>query len=130
MLELIESVKKAKLKASHVLFDSWFCSPTSLIAIKDKGLDVIAMAKKTSKMHYLYNDKMQPLTEIYKKNKKRGGRSKYLLSVEVAVVKDGVSIPARVVYVRNRSKRKDYLILVTTDMNVFIHCQILNFQGS
>ncbi len=118
MLELIESAKKAKLQASYVLFDSWFCSPTSLIAIKSKGLDVIAMAKKTSKMHYLYNGKMQPLTEIYKQNKKRRGRSKYLLSVEVAVVKDEVSIPARVVYVRNRSKRKDYLILVTTDMTI------------
>lgn len=118
MLDLIDSAKKAKIPASHVLFDTWFCSPSSLIAIKNKELDVIAMAKKTSKMHYLYNGVMQPLTEIYKQNKKRRGRSKYLLSVEIAVVKNGESIPARIVYVRNKNKRKDYLVLITTDMNI------------
>jgi hypothetical protein len=76
------------------------------------------MAKKTSKMHYLYNGVMMPLTEIYKQNKKRRGRSKYLLSVEITLVKDGVSIPARIVYVRNKNNRKDYLALITTDMNI------------
>lgn len=88
-LDLIKAAKQAKIQASHVLFDTWFCSPSSLIAIKKLGYDVIAMAKKTSKMHYLYNGKMQPLTEIYKQNKKRRGRSRYLLSVEVTVSKDG-----------------------------------------
>ena len=118
MLDLIDSAKKAKIPASHVLFDTWFCSPSSLIAIKNKDLDVIAMAKKTSKMHYLYNGVMQPLTEIYKQNKKRRGSSKYLLSVEITVVKNGESIPARIVYVRNKNKRKDYLALITTDMKI------------
>lgn len=118
MLSLIDSAMKACIPASHVLFDTWFCSPASLTAIKKKGLDVVAMAKKTSKMHYLYNGKMQPLTEIYKQNKKRRGRSKYLLSVEVSVVKDKDCIPARIVYVRNRNKKKDYLAIITTDMTI------------
>jgi hypothetical protein len=117
-LELIKAAKKAMIPASHVLFDTWFCSPSSLIAIKEIGYDVIAMIKKTPKMHFLYNGKMQPLTEIYKNSKKRRGRSRYLLSVEVTVKKDEESIPARVVFVRNRNKRKDYLILITTDMNL------------
>lgn len=118
MLDLIDSAIKAMIPASYVLFDTWFCSPSSLIAIKNKGLDVIAMVKKTPKMHFLYNGIMQPLAAIYKQNKKRRGRSKYLLSVEVTVVKDGVSIPARIVYVRNRNKRKEYLVLITTDMTI------------
>ena len=118
MLNMIDLAKKACIPASHVLFDTWFCSPSSLIAIKNKKLDVIAMAKKTSKMHYLYNGKMQPLTEIYKQNRKRRGRSKYLLSVEVSVVKDDDLIQARIIYVRNRNKKKDYLALITTDMTI------------
>lgn len=117
-LDLIKAAKQAKIQASHVLFDTWFCSPSSLIAIKKLGYDVIAMAKKTSKMHYHYNGKMQPLTEIYKQNKKRRGRSKYLLSVEVTVSKDGETIPARVVYVRNRNKYKEYLCIISTDMTI------------
>jgi len=118
VLELLQTANQAKIQASYVLFDTWFCSPSSLLSIKDIGYDVIAMAKKTSKMHYLYNGKMQPLTKIYKQNKKRRGRSRYLLSVEVIVQKDNKSIPARVVYVRNKNKRKDYLCLITTDMSI------------
>jgi len=118
VLELIRAAKKAMIPASHVLFDTWFCSPSSLIAIKEMEYDAIAMAKKTPKMHYFYNGTMQPLTEIYKQNKKRRGRSRYLLSVEVALINDGKSIPARIVYVRNKNKRKDYLALITTDMNI------------
>lgn len=118
MLDMIDSAKKAGIPATHVLFDTWFCSPSSLIAIKKKKLDVVAMAKKTPKMHYLYNEKMQPLTEIYRQNRKRRGRSKYLLSVEVSVVKDEDTIPARIIYVRNKNKKKDYLALITTDMTI------------
>ena len=46
------------------------------------------------------------------------GRSRYLLSVMVDVVKDGEIIPAKVVYVRNRNKRKEYLCLISTDTNL------------
>lgn len=118
MLELLTAAKNAGISASYVLFDSWFTSPASLLAVKEIGYDVIAMAKKTPKMHYLYQGKMQSLPDIYKQNKKRRGRSRYLLSVEVTVCKDGQSIPAKVIYVRNRNKRKDYLCLICTDMNM------------
>ena len=33
----------------------------------------------------------------------------------VEVVKDGKTIPAKVVYVRNRNKRKEYLCIISTD---------------
>jgi hypothetical protein len=118
MLELLEAAKKVAIPASHVLFDTWFCSPSSLIAVKKIGYDVIAMAKKTPKVHYLYNDEIQPLTKIFKENRKRRGGSRYLLSVEVTVVKGEQSIPARIVYVRKRNKRNEYLALICTDMKL------------
>lgn len=111
MLDMIDLAKKACIPASHVLFDTWFCSPSSLIAIKKKKLDVVAMAKKTPKMHYLYNGKMQPITEIYRQNRKRRGRSKYLLSVEVSVIKDEDTISASIIYVLNENKKKITLLL-------------------
>ena len=55
---------------------------------------------------------------IYKQNRKWRGRSKYLLSVEAAVVKGEESLPVRLVFVRNRNHRKDWLVLVTTDMSL------------
>lgn len=115
MLDLLKAAKIAKIPAKHVLFDSWFSSPSSLHAVKNIGYDVIGMVKKTPKMFFRYNGKDMSLPSIYNLNKKRRGRSRYLLSVMVDVIKDGESIPAKVVYVRNRNKRKEYLCLISTD---------------
>ena len=76
------------------------------------------MIKKTSKMHFRYDGENMSLVDIYKKNKKRRGRSRYLLSIEVEVIKDGEIIPAKVVYVRNKNKRSDYLCLISTDVSL------------
>ena len=118
MLELLKAAKTARIPARYVLFDSWFSSPKSLHAVKEIGYDVIAMIKKTPKMHFQYDGDSIPLTEIYKRNKKRRGRSKYLLSVNVDVIKDGKTIPAKVVYVRNKNNRKEYLCLISTDISL------------
>lgn len=115
MLELLKHAKQAAIPAKYVLFDSWFSSPSSIHAVKEIGYDVIAMVKKTPKMFFRYNGEDMSLTSIYNKNKKRRGRSRYLLSVMVDVVKDGKVIPAKVVYVRNRNKRKEYLCIISTN---------------
>ena len=101
MLTLLDAARKATIPAKYVLFDSWFSSPSTLHAVKSMGYDVIGMVKKTPKMFFRYNGEDMPLTSIYNKNKKRRGRSRYLLSVMIDVVKDGEIIPAKVVYVRN-----------------------------
>ena len=118
MLELLRVAKNTAIPAKYVLFDSWFSSPSTLHAVKTIGYDVIGMVKKTPKMFFRYNGEDMSLISIYNKNKKRRGRSKYLLSVIVDVVKDNEIIPAKVVYVRNRNKRKEYLCLISTDVNL------------
>jgi len=118
MLELLKAARNAAIPAKYVLFDSWFSSPSALHAVKTIGYDVIGMVKKTPKMFFRYNGEDMSLISIYNKNKKRRGRSRYLLSVMVEVVKDGESIPAKVVYVRNRNKRKEYLCLISTDISL------------
>jgi len=118
MLELITSAQSAGISAKYVLFDSWFSSPKTILALKkERGLDTIAMVKK-SKARYLWNGQFVNLKQIYSLNRKRRGRSKYLLSVEVTLNKDGDSLPARIVFVRNKSSRKDWLALISTDMEI------------
>ncbi|MDY4838336.1 MAG: transposase [Lachnospiraceae bacterium] len=118
MLELLKAAKTAEIPAKCVLFDSWFSSPSTLHSVKEIGYDVIGMVKKTPKMFFRYNGEDMSLISIYNKNKKRRGRSRYLLSVVVEVVKDDKIIPAKVVYVRNRNKRNEYLCLISTDVNL------------
>jgi hypothetical protein len=127
MMEMIRSAIASGIHASYVLCDSWFSAPATLLSIVKEKLHVIAMVKKTSKIHYRYKGQMLPATKIYSLNRKRRGRSKYLLSVEVELCsrekgrdekEKEISIPAQLVYVRKRGKRKEYLVLISTDMTL------------
>lgn len=118
MLELIASAQAVGLSAKYVLFDSWFSSPKTLISLKEKcHMDTIALIKK-NKTKYLYEGQNLNIKQIYSKNRKRRGRSKYLLSVNVTLKKDDEALPARIVCVRNKSNRKDWLALISTDTNL------------
>ena len=118
MITLIKEAKAACIKASYVLFDSWFASPDSICKVRTLGYDIIAMIKKTPKVFYECNGKMMSVCDIFKSNKKRRGRSRYLLSVDVNVVKNDNVIPAKIVFVRNRNKRSDYLCILSTDTSL------------
>lgn len=76
--------------------------------------DVIAMIKKSSRIKYLYGGEPLNIKEIYSRNKKRRGRSRYLLSINVMVGKEN-PIPAKIVCVRNKANRKDWLAFLCTN---------------
>ena len=116
-IELLKEAKAERLPARYVLFDTWFCSPSFLVAVARLKYEAIAMAKKSAKYYYRYKGKLMSVKTIYEREKKRRGKAKILLSVEAEAVKDDVVVPVRFVYVRNRNK-KDYLVLVTTDMKL------------
>ncbi len=117
MLELIYAAQHTGLSAQYVLFDSWFSSPKVITALKQQhGLDTIAMVKKSSKIKYGYQNGSFSIKEIYSRNRKRRGRSKYLLSIEVTVGTE--NIPAKLVCVRNKSKKKDWLAIISTDTSL------------
>ena len=114
MIELLKTAQKAGHQADYVLFDTWFSSPAQLIAVKDLGMDSIAMIKKSSRVYYEYEGRKLSINKIYGTCKKRRGRSKYLLSVNVMVGKDN-KIPAKIVCVRNKKKKKDWIAFICTD---------------
>ena len=76
------------------------------------------MVKKSEKSHFFYDGRMKSVLAIFRQSKKRRGSSKYLLSVEAAVAKDGKTLPVKLVFVRNRNNPKDYLVLVSTDVSL------------
>ena len=114
MLELIKTAQNAGHTADYVLFDSWFSNPAQLIAIKGLGLDSIAMIKKSSRIRYEYGAQQLSINKIFGISKKRCGRSKYLLSVNVMVGKDQ-KIPAKIVCVRNKKNKKDWIAFICTN---------------
>ena len=116
--DLISEAQSAGICADYVLFDSWFSSPKVIRSVREKNLDVVAMVKKSSKIHYSFQGELLSCKEIYARCKKRRGRSRYLLSVPIEICggePENAPIPAKLVFVRNRSNRKDYLALISTD---------------
>lgn len=114
MIELLGRAISAGHHADYVLFDTWFSGPAQLISVKNLGLDSIAMIKKSSRIYYEYEGKQLSIGKIFGICKKRRGRSKYLLSVNVKVGKDK-HIPAKIVCVRNKKNRKDWIAFICTD---------------
>ena len=121
MIDMVKQAQKCGHHAKYILFDSWFSCPCIVTALKKEcHLDTIAMVKKNQNIRYSYNGEMLDIKTIYKRCKKRPGRSKYLLSVNVDVVsinENGckVTVPAKIVCVRNRNKKKDWLAIICTN---------------
>ena len=116
--ELVSNAIDAGIQAGYVLLDSWFSSPKVIRSMKEKGLDVVAMVKRSSKIHYRFQEKMLSCKEIFRQCSHRRGRSRYLLSVSVEICggnKDAAPIAAKLVFIRNRHNRNDYLVLLSTD---------------
>ena len=114
MIELLKTAQKAGHTADYVLFDTWFSNPAQLTAIKNLGLDCIAMIKKSSRLYYEYDGKLLSIKKIFDICKKRRGRSKYLLSVNVMAGKEH-TIPAKIVCVRNKKNKKDWVAFICTN---------------
>ena len=117
MIELLKSALAAGHSAEYVLFDTWFSSPAQLIAVKNLGPDSIAMVKKSSRIYYEYEGELLSIKKIFGACKKRRGRSKYLLSVNVMIGK-GEKIPAKIVCVRNKKNKKDWIAFICTNPEI------------
>lgn len=124
VLRMVNEARAAGIPFDFILFDTWFSNPAQLIDLKNIGTDVIAMIKKSSTRYLVKDPKTNELAmlnskEIYSRNKKRRGRSKYLLSVDaIATNGKGESIFVKLVYARNHSNRKDWVCFVCTDTSL------------
>ncbi|MCL2047067.1 MAG: transposase [Oscillospiraceae bacterium] len=117
---MLKSVKGTHAEAKYVLFDSWFTSPSSVLSTAGLGYHVVARLKNHEKHLYRYEDENISISRIYRANRKRRGRSRYLLSVTVDVRHYDFSetIPAKIVYVREKGKRKNWIALISTDTSL------------
>ena len=120
MLDMLKTAIKAGHSAKYVLFDTWFSNPKDIIRIHNEcGLNTIAMIRKSSKVFYEYEGKRMNVKQIFGMCRKRRGRSKYLLSVNVNIsLKSGQSLPTKIVCVRNRNKKKDWIAFICTDISL------------
>ena len=122
---MVKYAKRVGIPFDTILFDTWFSSPAQLVALKEINADVIAMIKKNSTKYTVITDvetgtkEKLDVKEIYSRNRKRRGVSKYLLSISAEVSdKSGKTIEVKLVYARNHSNKKDWVCFVCTDMSL------------
>ncbi|AOF49599.1 transposase [Tetragenococcus halophilus] len=118
LIELLQAALKEGIQAKYVLFDSWFSSPKMFHALRGLNLHAVCMVKRSKKVYYRYHGEWVDVKTIFQIEKKRRGRSRYLLSVCVESELEGKILPIKLMYVRNRNKRNDYLVLATTDLSL------------
>jgi hypothetical protein len=120
VLEMLNGVRCSAIDARYVLFDSWFATPSAILNIKRLGYDVVARLKNHPNYRYLYDGQCRSIKQIFSMSKKRPGRSRYLLSVKVEVRHENFSksVPAKIVFLRDKNKRKNWVALISTDIGL------------
>lgn len=120
---MVQEAQSEGIPFDYVLFDTWFSKPAQLVDLKNLGTEVIAMVAKTSTKYKVKDPKTGEtkklnLKEIFTINRKRPGKSRYLLSVNAKISKDNTEIDVKLVFVRNRNNRKDWICFVCTDTDL------------
>ena len=117
VVKLLRGILNCGIKASHILMDTWFYSDKLVAELNELGLESICMIKsnlkfaytgealahtKTQKQLLKVSFKSSPLTE-----------SSDILSSVLVQTKSGQEV--KLVFVRNRNNRKEFITLLSTD---------------
>ncbi|MUV39262.1 hypothetical protein JNUCC1_03135 [Lentibacillus sp. JNUCC-1] len=108
---MIKRAMNAGIDASYVLMDSWFTQQPLVKDLTEQGLDVIGMVKKL-KQRYLVDGKRVSLDELYRMAALTDGKSGILRSIHTTQAN---GVPVKIVFVRNRNKKSDWLAILSTD---------------
>lgn len=116
---LFELLDKSKhLPAKYVLFDSWFGLPKTIYRVCKRNYDVICMVKKSSKIHYNYNDQWLDINKLYSIVKKTCKPNGEILGSIQACIRESKDNPdtkvVKIVFVKDRQS-KNFLAVLSTD---------------
>lgn len=112
---MLDRAIAAGLSASYVLMDSWFTYAPLIQQILDRGLHVIGMVKNDNK-RYLVDGKRLSLKALYEAAPKvDGNRNAVLRCIRTYLVP---GIPVMIVFIRHRSKKNEWLAILSTDLTL------------
>jgi len=115
ILAMLDRALKAGISASYALMDSWFTHAPLVQEILRRGLHVIGMVKNDNK-RYLVNGQRLSLKELYAVAPRVEGKNRNILRLIRTQLAPG--IPVVIVFVRHRSKKNEWLALLSTDLSL------------
>ena len=114
VLNLLDEILEHTREFSYVLFDSWFSWPALIKEIKSRNIDTICMLKDMHRVYYSYQGNFYRLSDLYAAVDKPNGNSEIITSVLV----DYAGLPARIVFVKSRNNKRDWLAILSTDTTI------------
>lgn len=114
-MAMIRSALDAGIPAEYILMDTWFTNEPFIHNVQDIGLDVIGMLKDNKQM-YRYKGKLVNLKQLASHFVRFDTADDLLGSVIVRTKK--YNIPVKLVFVRNRNKREEYIVILSTDCSL------------
>jgi hypothetical protein len=111
VVALLDRALAAGFSADVVLMDSWFTQAPLLRELTSKGLHVIGMVKDM-KQRYQFGSNRLTLRDLYAQLPKNPS-AEILGSV---IVYTACGLPIKLVFVQNRNRRRDWLVLLSTDL--------------
>ncbi len=120
MIVLLKQATAYAIPGTYVLFDSWFTYPKTLIRILELKFHTIAMVKAMPKVFYTYENRRLNLKSLYATLKKKRGKAKVKASIIVEIGEDSQATPikAKIVFVKDKNKSKNWLALISTDISL------------
>lgn len=115
IVAMIDRAIAAGVSASYALMDSWFTHAPLIQEIVSRGLHVIGMVKNDNK-RYLVDGKRLCLKEFYAASPQVEGKNRNILRCIRTHLVPG--IPVMVVFVRHRSKKNEWLAILSTDLTL------------
>ncbi|MMZ57324.1 Transposase DDE domain protein [compost metagenome] len=113
VVALLERALGAGFTADYVLMDSWFTQAPLLRQLTAKGLPVIGMVKEM-KQRYLVQGKRMTLSEVFQGLPQTNAKD----IKGSAIVHTACGLPVKLVFVRNRNKKREWLAILSTDVTL------------
>lgn len=117
-VELIKQALRLGIRASYVLFDSWYSSPKMFWRLKALRLNGLGMLKRSSKVYYRYRGRQYSIKALYRRFalSKMSRKNHYLYSSVVEAHYQNHLFKLKVVFVAKKGQRNQYLVLATTQL--------------
>ena len=114
-LQMIRSALDAGIHAQYILMDTWLANEPFIKNIMAEGPGVIGMLKNNKQMYH-YRGKLYNLDSLAAYFARMNAPGDVLGSAVARTRYE--NIPVKIVFVRNRNKKSDYIMILSTDCSL------------
>lgn len=115
IVSMLDRAIAVGMTASYVLMDSWFTHAPLIQQVLNRDLHVIGMVKNDNKRYNIDGQRFC-LKSLYEIAPRVEGKNRNILRQIRTELAPG--IPVNVVFVRHRSKKKEWLAILSTDLTL------------